>query len=47
VLRGMMIMDLRRAVMFGQRPAPNAKEIVARAKACAKIFLDGCRVRAG
>lgn len=47
MLRGMMIMDLQRAVMFGQRPAPNADEIVARAKACAKIFLDGCRVRAG
>ncbi len=47
MLSGMMIIDLQRAVMFGRRAAPNAEEIVARANACAKIFLGGCRVRAG
>jgi AcrR family transcriptional regulator len=44
MLRGMMIMDLQRAAMLGQRPAPDAAEIAERAKACAQIFLDGCRV---
>jgi AcrR family transcriptional regulator len=43
MLRGMMIMDLQRAAMLGQRAAPDAEEIAARAKACAQIFLDGCR----
>jgi AcrR family transcriptional regulator len=42
-LRGMMIMDLQRATMLGQRPAPDAKEIAERARFCARIFLDGCR----
>ncbi|HEY5225670.1 MAG TPA: TetR/AcrR family transcriptional regulator [Methylovirgula sp.] len=43
MLRGMMIMDLQRAAMLGQRPAPDAEEIADRAKACAQIFLNGCR----
>lgn len=44
MLRGMMIMDIQRGAMLGQRAAPDANEIAARAKACAQIFLDGCRV---
>jgi AcrR family transcriptional regulator len=47
MLRGMMIMDLQRAAMLGQRPAPEPQEIAERAKSCAQIFLDGCRVKAG
>jgi AcrR family transcriptional regulator len=43
MLRGMMIMDPQRAAMLGQRSAPGASEIAARAKACARLFLDGCR----
>lgn len=43
MLRGMMIMDLQRAAMLGQRLPPDDAEIAARAKACAQIFLDGCR----
>jgi hypothetical protein len=41
-----MIMDLQRAAMLGQRPAPEPQEIAERAKSCAQIFLDGCRVKA-
>jgi AcrR family transcriptional regulator len=45
MLRGMMSMDPQRAVMLGQRSAPDAQEIEARAKLCARLFLDGCLVR--
>ena len=45
MLRGMLIMDVQRGAMLGQRPAPDAQEIAARAKACAKVFLDGCRTK--
>ena len=45
MLRGMMVMEPQRAVMLGQSEAPNLKEIEARAKRCAQIFLDGCKVR--
>ncbi|WP_296706070.1 TetR/AcrR family transcriptional regulator [Rhodoblastus sp.] len=41
-LRGMMIMEPQRAVMLGQRAAPDADEIAARAKRCAALFLKGC-----
>jgi AcrR family transcriptional regulator len=44
MLRGMMIMEPQRAVMLGQRPAPDREEIVARAKQCAQVFLKGCKV---
>jgi AcrR family transcriptional regulator len=44
LLRGMMIMEPQRAVMLGQRPAPDRSEIVARAKQCAQLFLKGCEV---
>jgi hypothetical protein len=46
MLRGMLIMDVQRGAMLGQRPAPDAQEIAERARACAKVFLDGCRTRA-
>jgi len=36
-------MEPQRATMLRQRKAPNAKEIAARAKACAKLFLNGCQ----
>jgi AcrR family transcriptional regulator len=45
MLRGMMSMDPQRAVMLGQRAAPDQEEIAARAKQCARLFLDGCLVR--
>jgi AcrR family transcriptional regulator len=45
MLRGMMIMEPQRAVMLGQRSAPDHDEIVARAKQCARLFLQGCPVR--
>jgi hypothetical protein len=45
MLRGMMSMDPQRAVMLGQRAAPDHEEIAARAKQCARLFLDGCLVR--
>jgi len=42
MLRGMMIMEPQRATMLRQRKAPNAEEIAARAKSCARLFLMGC-----
>ena len=45
MLRGMMAMDPQRAVMLGQRGEPDADEIAARAKQCARLFLEGCLVR--
>lgn len=42
VLRGMMTMDPQRAAMLGQRLPPDDREICARAKICAGIFLRGC-----
>jgi AcrR family transcriptional regulator len=45
MLRGMMIMEPQRAAMLGQREAPDASIIAARAKRCARLFLDGCAVR--
>ncbi|HEY4253125.1 MAG TPA: TetR/AcrR family transcriptional regulator [Roseomonas sp.] len=43
MLRGMMIMEPQRAVMLGRCAPPDAAEIGQRARACARIFLDGCR----
>jgi AcrR family transcriptional regulator len=45
MLRGMMSMDPQRAVMLGQRAAPDQEEIAERVKQCARLFLDGCLVR--
>jgi hypothetical protein len=44
MLRGMMIMEPLRAVMLGQQAIPDPEEIAARAKNCARLFLDGCRL---
>src|ERR1700680_75929 len=44
MLRGMMIMEPQRAVMLGQRAIPDPEEIAARAKYCARLFVDGCRL---
>jgi AcrR family transcriptional regulator len=44
MLRGMMAMEPQRAVMLGQRRAPGAEEIAARARMCARLFLNGCRL---
>ncbi|WP_262269930.1 TetR/AcrR family transcriptional regulator [Microvirga yunnanensis] len=43
MLRGMIAMEPQRAVMLGQRRAPDEEEIAARAKMCASLFLNGCR----
>lgn len=43
MLRGMMIMEPQRALMLGQRKPLDRSEIVARARYCARLFLDGCR----
>jgi AcrR family transcriptional regulator len=43
MLRGMMIQEPQRAVMLGQRSAPCDEEIAQRAKACARLFLAGCK----
>jgi AcrR family transcriptional regulator len=42
-LRGMMTMDLQRTAMLGLSEAPTREEIKARARFCAKLFIDGCR----
>jgi AcrR family transcriptional regulator len=44
MLRGMMIMEPQRAVMLRQRGVPDRDEIAARAKHCARLFLQGCGV---
>ena len=43
MLRGMMIMEPQRALMLGLRTPPDQAEIAARARYCARLFLDGCR----
>jgi AcrR family transcriptional regulator len=45
MLRGMIAMDPQRAVMLGQRGAPDHEEIVTRAKQGAQLFLRGCMVQ--
>lgn len=44
ILRGMMILEPQRVAMLRQREAPGTEEIASRARICARIFLDGCRV---
>jgi AcrR family transcriptional regulator len=44
LLRGMMIMEPQRAAMLGKQAAPDVDEIVCRARLCARIFLNGCRL---
>jgi AcrR family transcriptional regulator len=45
MLRGMMAMDPQRAMMLGLREPPSEAEIRARARRCARIFLNGCAAR--
>jgi AcrR family transcriptional regulator len=45
MLRGMMTMEPQRAVMLGRRGEVSDDEIVARARACSKLFLDGCATK--
>jgi AcrR family transcriptional regulator len=45
MLRGMMIMEPQRAVMLGERAAPDEVEIAGRARHCTRMFLEGCRLR--
>ena len=43
MLRGMMILEPQRAAMLGQAKLPDAAQIANRARACAKLFLNGCQ----
>ena len=45
MLRGMMLLEPQRAVMLGQANPPDAAQIAARARECAKLFLEGCLLR--
>ena len=42
MLRGMMVMDPQRAVMLGEAEAPDHDAIHARARRCARLFVEGC-----
>jgi len=44
MLRGMMTMESQRVVMLGSAPLHLPGEIAERAKACARLFPDGCRL---
>ena len=46
MLLGMLALQPLRATMFGHRSAPSRNEIEQRAKACAALFLRGCRRQA-
>jgi AcrR family transcriptional regulator len=43
MLLGMLALQPLRAAMFGHRPPPSREEIAQRARACAALFLRGCR----
>lgn len=43
MLLGMLALQPQRAVMFGHRPPLGRNELEQRAKACAALFLRGCR----
>lgn len=45
MLRGMMVMEPQRAVMLGQAEEIADDEIVARARTCAQLFLEGTKRR--
>jgi AcrR family transcriptional regulator len=45
MLLGMMISEPQRAAILRQGRALGQREIASRAKACAKLFLDGCKSR--
>jgi AcrR family transcriptional regulator len=44
ILLGMLVFEPQRAVWFGHRAAPTRSAIMQRARACAKLFLSGCRI---
>jgi AcrR family transcriptional regulator len=44
MLLGMLAFQPQRSVMFGHRPAPTKDEREQRARTCASLFLQGCRV---
>lgn len=44
MLRGMMAMEPQRAVMLGQISEIADDDIVARARLCARIFVEGCGI---
>jgi AcrR family transcriptional regulator len=43
MLLGMLALQPQRAVMFGHQPPLNRSELEQRARACASLFLSGCR----
>jgi AcrR family transcriptional regulator len=43
MLLGMLAFQPQRAVMFGHKAPPTRDEIEQRAKACAEVFVQGCR----
>lgn len=43
MLLGMLAFQPQRAVMFGHKAPPTRQEVELRAKACAVLFLQGCR----
>lgn len=43
MLRGMMVFEPQRAALLGQAPPPDPAAITARARACATLFVRGCR----
>jgi AcrR family transcriptional regulator len=45
MLLGMMISEPQRAALLGQADPPGEAQIEARAKACARLFLQGCERR--
>jgi len=45
MLRGMMVMEPQRAVMFGRGVLLTPAEIAERARTCVRLFLRGCLER--
>ena len=45
ILLGMIASAPRRAAMFGGVPLPSRRQIEARVRRCAKLFLRGCQVK--
>ena len=43
MLLGMLAFQPQRAVMFGHKEPPSKQEVELRAKACAALFMRGCR----
>jgi AcrR family transcriptional regulator len=47
MLLGMFVFEPQRAVLFGRRSPPGREELERRARACARLFLQGCAARKG